>query len=93
MLQVIRRKMMTPLITIFAFTVFFLDNIITIRGYSKGFIFYYFQKIINKILIHENTIIPFFLSYVITTIIRKTIPTVPVEILIITIMWLMQYTR
>ena len=85
--------MMTPLITIFAFAVFFLDNIITIRGYSKGFIFYYFQKIIHRILIHEHTIIPFFLMYIITTVIRKTIPTVPVEVLIITIMWLMQYTR
>ena len=86
--------MMTPLITIFAFAVFFLDNIITIRGYnSKGFIFYYFQKIIHGILIHEHTIIPFFLSYVITTIIRKLIPTVPVEVLIITVIWLMQYTR
>ena len=86
--------MMTPLITIFAFAVFFLDNIITIRGYnSKGFIFYYFQKIVHRIFIHEHTIIPFFLSYVITLIIRKTIPTVPVEVLIITVLWLMQYTR
>jgi hypothetical protein len=86
--------MMTPLITIFAFAVFFLDNFITIRGYgNKGFIFYYFQKIIHKILIHEHTIIPFFLMYAITTVIRKTIPTIPVEILIITIIWLMQYTR
>jgi len=85
--------MMTPLITIFAFAVFFLDNFITINGTNKGFIFYYFQKIIHKILIHEHTIIPFFLMYAITTVIRKLIPTIPVEILIITIIWLMQYTR
>ena len=86
--------MMTPFITIFAFTVFFLDNIITVRGYSsKGFIFYYFQKLFRLIIWHEHTIIPFFLMYIITTVIRKTIPTIPVEVLIITIMWLMQYTR
>ena len=85
--------MMTPLITIFAFTVFFLDNFITISGTNKGFFFYYFQKIINKIFIHEHTIIPFFLTYVITTVIRKSIPIIPVEVLIITIMWLMQYAR
>ena len=86
--------MMTPFITMFAFAVFFLDNIITIRGYSsKGFIFYYFQKLLLLILCHEHTIIPFFLMYAITTVIRKTIPTIPVEVLIITVMWLMQYTR
>ena len=86
--------MMTPFITMFAFAVFFLDNIITIRGYSsKGFIFYYFQKLFLLISCHEHTIIPFFLMYGITTVIRKTIPTVPVEVLIITIIWLMQYTR
>ena len=86
--------MMTPFITIFAFTVFFLDNIITIRGYSsKGFVFYYLQKLFLSLICHEHTIIPFFLMYAITTVIRKTIPTIPVEILIITVMWLMQYTR
>ena len=86
--------MMTPSITIFAFAVFFLDSIITINGYSsKGFIFSYFQKLFRLIIWHEHTIIPFFLMYAITTVIRKTIPTIPVEILIITVMWLMQYTR
>lgn len=90
----LRRNMMTPLITVFAFTIFFIDNIIIFRRYNnKGFIFYYFEKLFNRILVHENTIIPFFLSYVITTIIRKTIPAVPVEVLIITVIWLMQYTR
>lgn len=84
---------MTPLITVFAFTVFFIDNLIIFRRYNnKGFIFYYFQKIVHRILVHENTIIPFFIGYTITTVIRKTIPTVPVEVLIITILWLMQYT-
>ena len=85
--------MMTPLITIFAFSVFFLDNFITIEGTNKGFIFYYFQKLINKILISKNTIVSFFLVYAITTVIRKSIPTIPVEVLIITIIWLMQYAR
>ena len=86
--------MMTPFITIFAFAVFFLDNIITIRGYSsKGFVFYYLQKLFLSLICHEHTIIPFFLIYTIATVIRKTTPTIPVEILIITVMWLMQYTR
>lgn len=85
--------MMTPIITIFAFVVFFIDSIITINGFNKGFIFYYFQKLFRLIIWHEHTIIPFFLMYAITTVIRKTIPTIPVEVLIITVMWLMQYTR
>ena len=84
--------MITQLITIFSFCVFFLDNVITIQGTNKGFIFYYFQKFVHKLLIREHTIVSFLLMYAITTIIRKSIPTVPVEILILTIMWLMQYT-
>ena len=86
--------MMTPFVTVFAFTVFFLDSFIgPDRHSNKGFIFYYFQKLFRLIIWHEHTIIPFFLMYAITTVIRKTIPTIPVEILLITIMWLMQYTR
>ena len=85
--------MMTPFVTIFAFTVFFLDGLITINGTNKGFIFYYFQKLFHTILCYNNRFISILLIYAITTVIRKTLPTVPVELLLITIMWLMQYTR
>ena len=85
--------MMTPFVIVFSFAVFFLDGLISINGTNKGFIFYYFQKLFQLIIWHEHTIIPFFLMYAITTVIRKTIPTIPVEVLIITVMWLMQYTR
>lgn len=84
---------MTPFVIVFSFAVFFLDGLISINGTNKGFIFYYFQKLFQLIIWHEHTIIPFFLMYAITTVIRKTIPTIPVEVLIITVMWLMQYTR
>ena len=86
--------MMTPFVTVFAFTVFFLDSFIgPDRHSNKGFIFYYFQKLFHTILCYNNRFISVLLMYAIIAVIRKTIPTVPVEILLITIMWLMQYTR
>lgn len=85
--------MMTPFVTVFAFAVFFLDGLITINRTNKGFIFYYFQKLFHTILCYNNRFISVLLMYAIIAVIRKTIPTVPVEILLITIMWLMQYTR
>ena len=84
---------MTPFVTIFAFTFFFLDGLISINGTNKGFIFYYFQKLFHTILCYNNRFISILLIYTIKTAIQNTLPTVPVEILLIIIMWLMQYTR
>ena len=84
---------MTPFVTIFAFTVFFLDYIITINGTNKGFIFYYFQKLFHTILCYNNRFISILLIYTIKTVIQNTLPPVPIELLLIIITWLMQYTR
>ena len=86
--------MMTPLITVFSFTVFFLDSFIgPDRHSNKGFIFYYFQKLFHTILCYNNKFISVLLIYTIKKAIQSTIPTVSIEVLLITVMWLMQYTR
>ena len=85
---------MTPFVTVFAFTVFFLDSFIgPDRHSNKGFIFYYFQKLFHTILCYNNKFISVLLIYTIKKAIQSTIPTVSIEVLLITVMWLMQYTR